>query len=80
MSTEGVIIIAPIVTNVNDITARHLAHLDSLRKRHACQLNSRVGCKVGLLFFNYHNYARFNKQKINNYSSLLVSSSKCTPI
>ena len=30
--------------SVNDITARHLDHLDSLRRRHAYQLNSRVGC------------------------------------
>jgi len=32
--------------NVNNITACHLDHLDSLRKRHDYQLNSRVGCKV----------------------------------
>ena len=32
--------------SVNDITARHLDHLDSLGRRHAYQLNSRVGCKV----------------------------------
>ena len=32
--------------SVNDITARHLDHLDSLRRRHAYQLNSWVGCRV----------------------------------
>jgi len=32
--------------SVNDITARHLDHLDSLGRRHAYQLNSRVGCKI----------------------------------
>jgi len=32
------------VTSVNNVTARHLDHLDSLRERHAYQLNSRVGC------------------------------------
>ena len=34
--------------SVNNITAHHLDHLDSLRKRHAYQLNSRVGCKLHL--------------------------------
>ena len=33
--------------SVNDITARHLDHLDSLGRRHAYQPNGRVGCKVG---------------------------------
>ena len=33
------------MTSVNNITARYLDHLDSLRKRHAYKLNSRVGRK-----------------------------------
>jgi len=34
------------VTTVNNITAHHLDHLDSLRERHAYQLNSWVGCRM----------------------------------
>ena len=36
------------MTSVNNITARHLDHLDSLRKRHAYRLDSRVGCSEWL--------------------------------
>jgi len=38
------------VTSVNNITACHLDHLDSLRKRHAYRLNSWVGCTVLALY------------------------------
>ena len=41
------------MTSVNDITARHLDRLDSLRKKHAYQLNSWVGCNFIYLLISF---------------------------
>jgi len=55
MLTSIVKITTSIVTTVNNIISRLLDHLDSLRKRHAYQLNNGMGCKTIFSIFSRTN-------------------------